>query len=280
MLPPRSVAAALQDAKRVSLGFLHWLQTEAPAEGDRLGRARAPAAARRDGHRGRPRRSIPTSARRGASALSGRWSSRTCRRSSSPARGRRHFADSVGIGWYPIDIHRSGPEDVGVSYAHTPVPDPARRADPDRAREPARRARRTSARRTSRTAATGCIRSSGTSARPPARSPTGRSPDGQYAGADLARRRRDPALPATPARGRRPARLGHRRAARRPCVRRRPDARRRRRADRAGRLSSSSPTPRSSPEEWHAWGGTGEAPPTRRSRSAAAGCSDADQEVV
>ena len=31
--PAAEVAAALQDAKRVSLGFLHWLQTEAPAEG-------------------------------------------------------------------------------------------------------------------------------------------------------------------------------------------------------------------------------------------------------
>ena len=35
--PANAVAAALQDAKRVSLGFLYWLQTEAPAEGDRLG---------------------------------------------------------------------------------------------------------------------------------------------------------------------------------------------------------------------------------------------------
>ena len=35
--PAAEVAAALQDAKRASLGFLHWLQTEAPAEGDRLG---------------------------------------------------------------------------------------------------------------------------------------------------------------------------------------------------------------------------------------------------
>jgi hypothetical protein len=33
----RAAAVALQDAKRVSLGFLHWLQTEAPAEGDRRG---------------------------------------------------------------------------------------------------------------------------------------------------------------------------------------------------------------------------------------------------
>ena len=49
----RAWRAALQDAKRVSLGFLHWLQTEAPADGEPARRARAPAAARRDGHRGR-----------------------------------------------------------------------------------------------------------------------------------------------------------------------------------------------------------------------------------
>ena len=35
--PAREVAASLQDAKRASLGFLHWVQTEAPAEADRLG---------------------------------------------------------------------------------------------------------------------------------------------------------------------------------------------------------------------------------------------------
>ena len=31
-----------------------------------------------------------------------------------------HFTDSVGVGWYPIDIHRSGPEDVGVSTRTRP----------------------------------------------------------------------------------------------------------------------------------------------------------------
>ena len=30
------------------------------------------------------------------------------------------FADTVGIGWYPIDIHRAGPEDVGVSCRTRP----------------------------------------------------------------------------------------------------------------------------------------------------------------
>ena len=31
-----------------------------------------------------------------------------------------HFADSVGVGWYPIDIHRAGPDDVGISCRTRP----------------------------------------------------------------------------------------------------------------------------------------------------------------
>ena len=31
-----------------------------------------------------------------------------------------HFEDSVGVGWYPIDIHRAGPEDVGISCRTRP----------------------------------------------------------------------------------------------------------------------------------------------------------------
>jgi hypothetical protein len=31
-----------------------------------------------------------------------------------------YFPDSVGVGWYPIDIHRSGPEDVGASCRTKP----------------------------------------------------------------------------------------------------------------------------------------------------------------
>jgi hypothetical protein len=31
-----------------------------------------------------------------------------------------HFDDSVGVGWYPIDIHRAGPEDVSVSCRTRP----------------------------------------------------------------------------------------------------------------------------------------------------------------
>jgi hypothetical protein len=31
-----------------------------------------------------------------------------------------HYDDSVGVGWYPIDIHRAGPEDVGISCRTRP----------------------------------------------------------------------------------------------------------------------------------------------------------------
>ena len=31
-----------------------------------------------------------------------------------------YFADLVGVGWYPIDIHRSGPDDVGASCRTNP----------------------------------------------------------------------------------------------------------------------------------------------------------------
>ncbi len=117
--PARSVAAALQDAKRVSLGFLHWLQTEAPAEADRLGapelRLRPDVMGSDDGlskhpyiREARRIRALRTVVEQDVSA--------------EYQRGPRaaHFPDSVGLGWYPIDIHRSGPEDVGVSTRTRP----------------------------------------------------------------------------------------------------------------------------------------------------------------
>ena len=172
-LPAAEVAAALQDAKRVSLGFLHWLQTEAPADGDARGapelRLRPDVMGTADGLSKHPyiresRRilALTTVVEQDVSAHF------------QPGPRAAHFADSVGVGWYPIDIHRAGPDDVGVELPHAAVPDPARRAAAGARDEPARRRPRTSARRTSPTAATGCIRSSGTSARRPARWP--RSP--------------------------------------------------------------------------------------------------------
>jgi FAD dependent oxidoreductase len=116
---PREQAQALQDAKRVSVGFLYWLQTEAPRPGGAKGfpelRPRpdvfgsADALGKhpyiREGRRIRSRRTIveqdvSADYQEGARAA--------------------HFEDSVGVGWYPIDIHNSGPDDVGVSCRTRP----------------------------------------------------------------------------------------------------------------------------------------------------------------
>lgn len=118
-LPAPAAAAALQDAKRVSLGFLYWLQVSAPAEGDRLGapelRLRPDVMDTADGLSKHP---YIREARR-IRAL------RTVLEQDVSAEFQRgtlaaHFGDSVGVGWYPIDIHRSGPEDVGVSSRTRP----------------------------------------------------------------------------------------------------------------------------------------------------------------
>jgi hypothetical protein len=116
--PAADVAAALQDAKRVSLGFLHWLQTEAPASGrsgapeimlrpdimdTRDGLAKFPyirEARRIKALRTVVEQDVSTEYQTGVTAAP--------------------FPDSVGIGWYPIDIHRAGPEDVGVSCRTRP----------------------------------------------------------------------------------------------------------------------------------------------------------------
>ena len=112
--PATEVAAALQDAKRASLGFLHWLQTEAPAEGDRSGapelKLRPDIMGTSDGLAKFPYirelrriKALRTVVEQDVSAhfQAGPWAA--------------HFEDSVGVGWYPIDIHRAGQEDVGIS---------------------------------------------------------------------------------------------------------------------------------------------------------------------
>ena len=117
--PPLEQAEALQDAKRVSLGFLHWLQTEAPRPGRPPGFPEF-----------KPRPEIFGT----TDALGKHPYIRECRRikarmtiveqdvSADYQRGARaaFFADSVGVGWYPIDIHNSGPDDVGVSCRTRP----------------------------------------------------------------------------------------------------------------------------------------------------------------
>ncbi|MCC7326389.1 MAG: FAD-dependent oxidoreductase [Burkholderiales bacterium] len=112
--PAHEVAAALQQAKRASLGFLHWLQTAAPATGTRLGapelRLVPSIMGSADGlskhpyiREGRRIRALTTVREQDVSMHS------------QPGPRARHFDDSVGVGWYPIDIHRAGAEDVGVS---------------------------------------------------------------------------------------------------------------------------------------------------------------------
>lgn len=112
-------ASALQDAKRVSLGFLHWLQTEAPATGTRRGapeiRLRPDVMGTADGLSKFPyiRESRRIRARK--TILEQEVSAHH-----QPGPRAAHFADSVGVGWYPIDIHRSGPDDVGASCRTKP----------------------------------------------------------------------------------------------------------------------------------------------------------------
>jgi hypothetical protein len=115
----QDAAKALQDAKRVSLGFLHWLQTEAPVVGNEVGL-----------QEGMLRPDIMGSADGLAKFPYIRESRRIVALrtiveqdvSAHFQQGSRaaHFDDSVGIGWYPIDIHRAGPEDVGISCRTRP----------------------------------------------------------------------------------------------------------------------------------------------------------------
>jgi len=116
---PSEVADALQGAKRVALGFLHWLQTEAPLHGRAHGfpeiRLRPDVMDTPDGLSKHPyiRESRRIRARK--TIIEQEVSAET-------QLGPRaaHFADSVGVGWYPIDIHRSGPDDVGASCRTKP----------------------------------------------------------------------------------------------------------------------------------------------------------------
>jgi hypothetical protein len=117
--PAAAVAATLQDAKRAALGFLYWLQTEAPAEGARKGAPELKLApgvmGSADGvckfpyiRESRRIRALKTVVEQDVSTAF------------QPGARAAHFPDSIGLGWYPIDIHRSGPEDVGTSCRTRP----------------------------------------------------------------------------------------------------------------------------------------------------------------
>ncbi len=116
---PLAAAHALQDAKRVSLGFLHWLQTAAPATGERHGapeiRLRPDVMGSADGLSKMP---YIRESRRIVALKTIIEQEVSAHHQGGPRAA--HFADSVGIGWYPIDIHRSGPDDVGASCRTKP----------------------------------------------------------------------------------------------------------------------------------------------------------------
>ncbi len=130
---PLEQARALQDGKRVSLGFLHWMQADAPRPGGPPGFPEL-----------QPRPDLFGT----QDALSKHPYIRECRRiralttvlehevsAESQAGARaKHFDDSVGVGFYPIDIHNSGPDDVGVSCRTRPFQIPMGALIPRRVR--------------------------------------------------------------------------------------------------------------------------------------------------
>ena len=103
---------ALQDAKRVSLGFLYWLQTDQRAPELKL---RPDVMGTADGLSKHP---YIRESRRIQAKKTIVEQEVSAHHQAGPHAAR--FADSVGVGWYPIDIHRSGPDDVGASCRTKP----------------------------------------------------------------------------------------------------------------------------------------------------------------
>ena len=110
---PEDLARALQDAKRVSLGFAHWLQTEGAGASNI--RMRPDVMGSPDGlckypyiRECRRIKALTTVVERDV-AVAHQLGPRSA-----------HFEDSVGVGWYPIDIHQAGEGDVGTSTRTKP----------------------------------------------------------------------------------------------------------------------------------------------------------------
>jgi hypothetical protein len=110
--PALDAARALQDAKRVSLGFLYWLQTEQAAPELAL---RPDVMGTSDGLSKHP---YIRESRRIHAKKTIVEQEVSAHHQKGPAAAL--FPDSVGVGWYPIDIHRSGPDDVGASCRTRP----------------------------------------------------------------------------------------------------------------------------------------------------------------
>lgn len=119
---PAQQARILREARRLSLSFLYWLQTEAPhdddpgrgfpglkllpeAAGTVDGLAKAPyirESRRLVGYKRVLEQDIITAGGRGARAL--------------------HVSDSVGVGWYPIDLHRCAGDPIEGSETRIDYP--------------------------------------------------------------------------------------------------------------------------------------------------------------
>ena len=128
---PESLAHALQDAKRVSLGFAHWLQTEAPnstcASGFPELVLRPDVMGTADGLAKHP---YIREARRINAVRTILEQDVAVTHQTGPRAA--HFEDSVGVGWYPIDIHQAGDGDVGTSTRTRPFQIPLGALIPDR----------------------------------------------------------------------------------------------------------------------------------------------------
>jgi hypothetical protein len=127
---PEQIVAALQAAKCCSLGFLHWLQTKAPADSMRVG---APELKLRPDIMDSPDGLSKFPYIREGRRLKGLVTITEQDLSIHLQKGPRakHFSDSVGIGWYPIDIHRVA-GDVGVSTRTYPFQIPLGALVPER----------------------------------------------------------------------------------------------------------------------------------------------------
>ena len=116
---PEALAVCLRDAKTVSLGFAYWLQTDAADPGGSSGYPnllmRGDLMGTQDGlakypyiREGRRIKAVKTVVEQDVAVAH------------QPGPRAAHFEDSVGIGWYPIDIHSAGEDDVGTSTRTKP----------------------------------------------------------------------------------------------------------------------------------------------------------------
>jgi hypothetical protein len=118
-MDPEGQAHALQAAKWVSQGFVHWLRTEAPGRNGSTGNPELTMAAdvydTSDGVAKYPyvresRRIVPLRRIVESDVSAGTQSGAA----SAPMR------DTVGVGWYPIDIHAAHPDELAVSLTTKP----------------------------------------------------------------------------------------------------------------------------------------------------------------